>query len=68
MSTDQKLQDAKNALHELQLGKKIVTLSKGGRTVSFNQVQLLDLKSYIAELETELGAKKHRRFAAGVSL
>lgn len=68
MTTDQKLQEARNALHELQLGKKIVTLSKGGRTVTFNQVQLLELKNYIAELETELGAKKHRRFAAGVSL
>ncbi len=67
MTREQQLQDAQNALHQLQLGSKIVSISKGGRTVQFNQVTIDQLKAYIEELKYELGYATKRRRAAGVT-
>ncbi|WP_430624419.1 gpW family head-tail joining protein, partial [Salmonella enterica] len=49
------LTEARQALHELLLGKRVVSVSKNGRQVQFTQINIADLRNYIAEIESGLG-------------
>lgn len=49
------LSEAKTGLHELLMGKKAVTLSYNGETVTFNQTSEADLRRHIGELSAALG-------------
>lgn len=50
------LQQAKNALHELLLGKAVVTLvDQNGERIEFVAANPNRLRAYIKDLETELG-------------
>lgn len=65
MATMQELEEARTALHELMTGKRVATITKNGRSVSFTSATLSDLKKYISELEAELGINTRRRGPAG---
>lgn len=60
------LQQAKQALHELLLGKKAVKLQQNGRSVEFKPADVSELRAYIAQLETEEGTSSGRRRPAGI--
>ena len=60
------LEQAKQALHELMIGKKAVKLQQNGRSVEFQPADIQKLKSYIAELETNIGTSSRRRGPAGI--
>lgn len=49
------LSEAKTALHYLILGRKAVTLSYNGETVTYNQTTEADLRRHINELSAALG-------------
>lgn len=68
MYTQEMLNEARKALHELLLGKKAVSISKDGRQVQFNQTSIADLRRYINEIETALGMASRRGPPAGVRL
>lgn len=68
MYTLEMLQEARKALHQLLLGQQVVSVSKNGRQVQFNQASISGLRNYIIEIETGLGIKSGRRPPAGVKL
>ncbi len=68
MYTQEMLTEARQALHELLLGKRVVSVSKNGRQVQFTQINIADLRNYIAEIESGLGLSSRRRGPAGVRL
>jgi hypothetical protein len=49
------LTQAKTALHQLSIGKKTVTISYNGETVSYDKTDEGRLRRYIGELQTALG-------------
>ncbi|HFF9407538.1 TPA: phage head-tail joining protein [Escherichia coli] len=66
--THEMLCDARRALHELMIGKRVVTVTKDGRSVSFTSATRADLCKYIAEIEEALGVRVRRRRPMGVRL
>lgn len=55
------LTEAKQAYHNLVLGKAIVSFSKNGRATTFTQANKSELKAYIDELETAINGTSTRR-------
>lgn len=49
------LAEAEDARHQLFLGKKTVTVSSGGRSITYMQTDLTKLETYIVSLRTQLG-------------
>lgn len=68
MYTQDMLNEARKALHQLLLGQKVVSVTKNGRQVQFSQTSIADLRNYILEIEIGLGLKTGRRPPAGVRL
>lgn len=55
----QRLTEAREALHQLQLGKQIVRIEvqgAPGRSIAYTPASIEQLKRYIALLETECGS------------
>lgn len=50
-----RLDEAKAVLHQVRLGQKEVSITSGGKTVSYDKTSIGDLRSYISEMERELG-------------
>ncbi|EBH8767328.1 gpW family protein [Salmonella enterica] len=67
MATMAELIEARAALHDLMMGKRVATVQKDGRRVEFTATSVSDLKKYIAEMEASL-KKGGRRGPAGVRL
>ena len=57
-SCEDKLAEAKEALHQLLTGRKIATVGYGDRRVSYTQANISDLRAYISELEAECGSSE----------
>lgn len=68
MYTQEMLDEAKKALHQLLLGKHVVSVTKNGRQVQFNQASIAELRFYIGEIEAAIGAPSRRRPPAGIRL
>ena len=58
---DSRLSEARAALHDLYLGKRVVKVQKDGRAVEYTPANRSDLERYIAQLETELNGGAKRR-------
>ncbi|ECI4240308.1 gpW family protein [Salmonella enterica] len=67
MATMAELIEARAALHDLMMGKRVATVQKDGRRVEFTATSVSDLKKYIAEMEASLKTGG-RRSPAGVRL
>ncbi|WP_442980542.1 phage head-tail joining protein, partial [Salmonella enterica] len=65
MATMAELIEARAALHDLMMGKRVATVQKDGRRVEFTATSVSDLKKYIAEMEASLKTGG-RRGPAGV--
>lgn len=61
MSTETELAEAKKALHQLMTGRKAVTVSYEGESVTYTAATEGNLRRYIAELETKLGQRAWAR-------
>ena len=60
----QRLAEAKDALHQLQLGKQVVKVEvhgAPGRSVTYTPANIEQLKRYIAVLEAECSAQSMSR-------
>ena len=68
MATLIDLETARAALLDLLTGKRVASIQKNGRSVTFTSASLNDLKQHIAELEEELGVNIRRRRPAGFRL
>ncbi|EFE23086.1 head to-tail joining protein W [Edwardsiella tarda ATCC 23685] len=66
--THEMLTEARQALHELLIGRRVVSISKGGRQVQFSQANIQELRRYIDEIEVSLGVSIRRRSPVGVML
>ncbi|EAU6105687.1 gpW family protein [Salmonella enterica] len=67
MATMAELIEARAALHDLMMGKRVATVQKDGRRVEFTATSVSDLKKYLAEMEASLKTGG-RRGPAGVRL
>ncbi|EFV4654120.1 phage tail protein [Salmonella enterica] len=67
MATMAELIEARAALHDLMMGKRVATVQKDGRRAEFAATSVSDLKKYIAEMEASLKTGG-RRGPAGVRL
>ena len=67
MATQQQLDEAKSALHQLMTGKKAVKVQKDGRSVEYTPINISALRQYIAQLEQTVTTTNRRR-PARVSL
>ncbi|EAC2149989.1 gpW family protein [Salmonella enterica] len=67
MATMAELIEARAALHDLMMGKRVATVQKDGRRAEFTATSVSDLKKYIAEMEASLKTGG-RRGPAGVRL
>lgn len=61
MATQQQLDEARAALHNLITGKAVVSIQKNGRKVEYNLANKAELQGYISQLESELSARHARR-------
>lgn len=65
------LLEAENALHDLLIGKSVVSISRGdsagnSRSYQYSQANIAQLRAYIADLKGRLGLGSGRRRPAGV--
>ncbi|MVY04475.1 phage tail protein [Escherichia coli] len=60
MATMEQLAEARAALHALYIGKRVVTVTRNGRSVTYTSAGLAELMRYVAELEDELGLRVRR--------
>lgn len=67
MATMAELYEARTALHDLMMGKRVATVQKDGRRVEFTAASVGELRRYIADMETALKVGG-RRGPAGVRL
>ncbi|EBW1751691.1 phage tail protein [Salmonella enterica subsp. enterica serovar Newport] len=65
MATMAELIEARAALHDLMMGKRVATVQKDGRRVEFTATSVSDLKKYIAEMEASLKTGGRRGPAGG---
>lgn len=61
LTAAQKLEQAKAALHELLIGRRIVSGSFEGRTVQYRAQDIPQLRTYIRELEAEISPTTARK-------
>lgn len=52
------LDDLRTARDKLLTGRRVVTVTSGGRTVNYALADLADIERRIRELETEQGARR----------
>ena len=55
MTNEQRLEQAREALHQLMMGKSAVQVGHGQRQVTFSQRSMADLQKYIQKLEVMCG-------------
>jgi hypothetical protein len=67
MTDEQRLEQAKEARHQLMMGKSAVQVGHGQRQVTFSQRSLADLEKYIQKLEVICG-QSNRRGPGGLAL
>lgn len=60
MTDEQRLDQAKEALHQLMMGKSAVQVGHGQRQVTFSQRSMADLEKYIKKLEVLCGKSQRR--------
>ncbi|EKP0240944.1 phage tail protein [Aeromonas salmonicida] len=60
MTDEQRLEQAKEARHQLMMGKSAVQVGYGPRQVTYSQRSLADLEKYIQKLEVMCGHSNRR--------
>ncbi|STQ68394.1 phage tail protein [Hafnia paralvei] len=65
MSLENDLAAAQRALHDLLIGKRVVSVQKDGRKVDFTSASLDQLQNYIDNLKGQLGQYSRRRPPSG---
>lgn len=55
LTTEQKLEQAQHAYHQLLTGQKKVSVRYGETSVQYTQTNIGELRQYIAELQAALG-------------
>jgi len=65
-SAEQRLLEAKLALHKLMTGATEVAVGYGDRSLTFRSANIADLQAYIRQLEGEIGDDSTKRRPFGV--
>jgi hypothetical protein len=60
MTLEQKIIEAEDALHELSLGRSVVTVTRDGKSLTYNAANRVDLERYLANLKSQLGTYSRR--------
>lgn len=61
LTTQQKLDQAQEAYHLLMTGELEVSISRNGKSATYNMANAKELKSYINSLETLINPRLKRR-------
>jgi hypothetical protein len=59
-TVDDRISEAKSALHELVLGRRTATISRNGKSVTYTQTNRVDLERYIAQLKLSKSGARRR--------
>ncbi|BAK75398.1 gpW protein [Pseudogulbenkiania sp. NH8B] len=57
----QRLAEAEEALHQLQIGSKRERISRGGTDITYTRANIGDLRRYIADLKAEVARAEGAR-------
>jgi hypothetical protein len=60
MNLNDKINEAEDALHELSLGKRVVSISRNGKELTFSATNRADLELYIARLKSQISTSSRR--------
>lgn len=60
MTNEERLEQAREARHQLMMGKSAVQVGHGQRQVTFSQRTVADLEKYIQKLEVMCGQSNRR--------
>lgn len=60
MTNEQRLEQAREALHQLMMGRSAVQVGYGPRQTTFSQRTVADLQKYIQKLEVMCGQSNRR--------
>lgn len=60
MTLDEKISEAEDALHELSLGRRVVSLSRNGKAMTYTATNRVDLELYIARLKSQKNTSSRR--------
>ena len=63
-----RLSEAQTALHELSVGKRVVRIGTGDKTVQFTQAEVRQLRSYIGRLQLEIAIRSGQSTAQPYSV
>ena len=64
---EQQLEEAKAALHKLQMGEHVASIRKGDRVVDYTPANIPHLRAYINQMRIDLGGDARlRRSPMGV--
>jgi sulfur carrier protein ThiS len=60
MTLDEKIAEAEDALHELNLGRRTVKVSRNGKAVEYTATTRVNLELYIANLKGQKNTSSRR--------
>ena len=60
MTLDEKIAEAEDVLHELSLGRRVVSLSRNGKNLTYTATNRVDLELYIAGLKSQKNTSSRR--------
>ncbi len=60
MTLQERIAEAEQALHQLQIGKAVAKISRGGKTVEFTQANVSQLQTYLNQMKAEQAGSRRR--------
>ena len=60
MTLQERIAEAEQALHQLQIGKAVAKISRGGKTLEFTQANVSQLQTYLNQMKAEQAGQRRR--------
>ena len=60
MTLEEKISEAEDALHELSLGKRVVSITRNGKSLTYTATTQVNLELYIARLKSQISTSSRR--------
>lgn len=60
MTLQERIAEAEQALHQLQIGKAVAKISRGGKTVEYTQANVPQLQTYLNQMKAEQAGSRRR--------
>jgi hypothetical protein len=60
MTLQEKISEAEEALHDLSLGKRVVSITRNGKSLTYTATTQVNLELYIARLKSQISTSSRR--------